>query len=50
MVLNGKRMPLKFDENFKKNCDEDSNKGRIFEVDVDLKQMVIYNSYHKSEN
>ena len=37
MVLNGKKMSLKFDENFKKNCVEDSNKGRIFEVDVDFK-------------
>ena len=34
MVLNGKNM-LKFKEDFIKNYDEDSNKGYIFEADVE---------------
>ena len=34
MVLNGKKM-LKLNEDFIKNYDEDSNKGYIFEVDVE---------------
>ena len=34
MVLNGKNI-LKFNEVFIKNYDEDSNKGYIFEVDVE---------------
>ena len=34
MVLNGKNM-LKFNENFIKNYDEDSDKGYILEVDIE---------------
>ena len=33
-VLNGKKIMLKFNEDFIKNYDEDSNKGYILEVDV----------------
>ena len=35
MALNGKKNVLKFNENFIKNCNEDSDKGYIIEVDVD---------------
>ena len=35
MVLNGKKNLLKFKEDFIKNYDEDSDKGYIFEVDVE---------------
>ena len=34
MVLNGKKNVSKFDEEFIKNDDEDSNKGYILEIDV----------------
>ena len=34
MVLNGKNI-LKFNEDFIKNYDDDSEKGYIFEVDVE---------------
>ena len=34
MFLNGKKDVSKFDEEFIKNYDEDSNKGYILEVDV----------------
>ena len=34
MVLNEKKNVPKFDKEFVKNYDEDSNKGYIFEVDV----------------
>ena len=34
MVLNGKISISKFDEDFMKNYDENSNKGYILEVDV----------------
>ena len=34
MVLNGKINKSKFDEDFMKNYDENSNKGYILEVDV----------------
>ena len=34
MVLNGKKYILKFNEDFIKNYDEDSDKGYILEVDV----------------
>ena len=35
MFLNGKKDVSKFDEEFIKNYDEDSNKGYIFEVDIE---------------
>ena len=35
MVLNGRKSIHKFDEDFIKNYDEDSDKGYIFEVDVE---------------
>ena len=51
MVLNGKKI-LKFNEVFIKNYDEDSNKGYILEVDVDILKIcmiciVIWHSYQK---
>ena len=51
MVLNGKKSISKFDEDFMKNYDENSNKGYILEVDVQyLKNLiciVIYHFYQK---
>ena len=35
MVLNGNKNMLKFNEDFIKDYDEDSDKGYIFEVDVE---------------
>ena len=35
MVLNGKKNMLKFNEEFLKNYDEDSDKGYILEIDVE---------------
>ena len=35
MVLNGKKYISKFNEDFIKNYDEDSDKGYIFEADVE---------------
>ena len=35
MVVNGKKNIHKFDEEFIKNYDEDSDKGYIFDVDVE---------------
>ena len=35
MVLNGKKYIFKFNEDFIKNYDEDSDKGYVFEVDVE---------------
>ena len=35
MVLNGKKIMLKFNEEFLKNYDEDSDKGYILEIDVE---------------
>ena len=35
VVLNGKKNMLKFNEDFRKNYDEYSYKGYIFEVDVE---------------
>ena len=35
MVLNGKKYISKFNEDFIKNYDEDSDKGYILEVDVE---------------
>ena len=34
MILNGKKKIIKFNENFMKSYDEDSDKGYIPEVDV----------------
>ena len=35
MVLNAKKYISKFDEDFKKSYDEDSDKGYLLEVDVE---------------
>ena len=44
MVLNGKEYISKFDKNFIKNYDKDSNKGHIFEVDVEYPKNLL--SFH----
>ena len=45
MVLNGKKSISKFDEDFMKNYDENSNKGYILEVDVQyLKNLLNLHS------
>ena len=36
MVLSGKKNTSKFNEDFTKNYDENSNKGYIFKVDVEF--------------
>ena len=40
MVLNKKNVS-KFDENFIKNYDEDSNNGYIFEVDIEYSKQLL---------
>ena len=41
MVLNGKKNIHKFDEDLIKIYDEDSDKGNIFEVDVEYRQNLL---------
>ena len=41
MVLNGKKNVSKFDEDFIKNNNEDSNKGYILEVDVEYPKHLL---------
>ena len=48
MVLNGKKKVSKFDENFIKNYDENSNKEYILEVDAEnpKKYLICIGIYH----
>ena len=41
MVLNGKKNVSKFDEDFIKSYDEDSDKGYILEVDVEYQIKLL---------
>ena len=42
MILNEKKKVYKFDEDFIKNYDEDSNKGYILEIDVEYPKNLHY--------
>ena len=39
--MDTKRWYIKFDENFLKNYDEDSDKGYVFEVDVQYRKSLL---------